>query len=163
MSNAKFKKSLIVKFTQHLEAEYAALKQAALTTHDAAIGDESRPENQYDTRALEASYLAGAQDKRVAEIGEVLAQFQNMKFKDFGAKDPIAITALVRIEVDGKQNMILILPKGGGESVDHESTHVQIVTPNSSLREAIVGLQVGELAEYEIGNSVRECKVLSIA
>lgn len=139
------------------------LKQAALNTHEAATNEESKAENEYDTRGLEASYLAGAQAKRVAEVDEVINQFRNLLFKDFAPDDPVANTALVKIAVDGKPSTVLILPKGGGFILQNGSDQIQIVTPQSALGETLMGLHAGEVAEFEVGPKVRECEVLSIS
>ncbi len=57
------------------------LKEAALATYEAATHEESKPENEYDTRGLEASYLAGAQAKRTAEIEELLIILKHLDVK----------------------------------------------------------------------------------
>ena len=156
------KKELITEFVKNLEAEMAVLKAAALATHDAATNEESRPENQYDTRALEASYLAGAQAQRVSEIEEVLMLFHNSNFKDFAREEAIAMTALVTLKMDSKTSMLLLMPKGGGISCAVRGETVQIVTPTSVLGETILGLHAGDTAEFEVGDRVRECEIISV-
>lgn len=138
------------------------MKEAARAAHEAATHEESKPENEYDTRGLEASYLAGAQAKRALEIEEVLSLFKNSSFKDFAPADKIQSTALVEVDLDGKQNLLLLMPKGGGVRLSFEGRSVQIVTPQSSLGEILLGLKVGETAEFEVGSKLRECEVLSI-
>src|SRR6185312_1477108 len=96
-----FKKRLIEAFMAQLESDLIAMKESARATHEAATHEESKPENEYDTRGLEAAYLAGAQAKRAGEIDEVLALFKNMSFKAFQPKDPIQAGALLEVELDG--------------------------------------------------------------
>ncbi len=156
------KKRLISAFIQQLEQDLASMKSAARATLEAATHEESKPENEYDTRGLEASYLAGAQAKRALEIEEVLSLFKTASFKDFAAHDKVQATALVEVDLDGKQNLLLLMPKGGGVRLSFEGKSVQIVTPQSSLGEILLGLKVGETAEFEVGTKVRECEVLSI-
>ena len=75
MENIKInKKELIQKLILSLEEELLALKTAAQATYQAATHEESKPENEYDTFALEASYLAGAQAKRAGQIDEIIAK-----------------------------------------------------------------------------------------
>jgi hypothetical protein len=157
------KKSLITTFVKILEDEITVLTAAALATRDAATNEESKPENQYDTRALEASYLAGAQAKRVFEINEVITLFHTSKFIEFTAADPVALTALVTLKLDGKKSTVLMMPKGGGVSCSIAGETVQIVTPSSALGEAIIGLTAGSVAEFEIGPHVRECEIVSVS
>src|SRR5262245_26052516 len=136
------KRDLIKTFVARLEEELVLLKESARATHDAATNEESRPENQYDTRALEASYLAGAQAKRVDEVTEVLTLFKTLAFKDFTASDAVQTTALVDVNLDGKRNRLLMMPKGGGVNLKADGEVVQIVTPASILGETILGMKV---------------------
>lgn len=164
MENLNIKKSdLIAAFIKNLEQELAMSKDSARATYEAATHEESKPENEYDTRGLEASYLAGAQAKRANEIEEVLNLFHSLSFKSFLPNDKIGVTALVEVAGEGKKSQLLLMPKGGGMSLNYNSHHVQIVTPQSSLGEAIIGMQVGDEIEYEVGPKVRECQILGIA
>lgn len=156
------KKELIAVFIVHLEKELSILKDAARATAEAATNEESRPENEYDTRALEASYLAGAQSKRVVEVLEVLTLFRTISFKEFKKGDAIEATALIDISLDGKKNRLLMMPIGGGVNLSADGQNVQIVTPHSTLGETILGLKVGETAEFEVGPKIRECEILAI-
>lgn len=156
------KRDLVKIFASHLQEELEALTAAAKATYEAATHEESKPENEYDTRGLEASYLAGAQAKRVSEIREVLSQFQKLEFKDFSSTDPILSTALVEVVIDGKKTTLILMPKGGGVTLRLDGVAVQIVTPNSLLGEAILGARVGDEVEYEVGTRVHVCEILSI-
>ena len=155
------KKSLVEAFIRQLEADLLMMKAAAQATYEAATGEESKPENEYDTRGLEASYLAGAQAKRAGEIDEVLSLFKNLEVREFTAQDPVQATSLVEVESNGKRSFVFVMPKGGGVSLNFEGKTVQLITPNSSLGEALVGLKVGDIAEVEIGDKVREYEILA--
>jgi hypothetical protein len=157
------KKELVAAFIEQLERDLLTSKAAAQATYEAATHEESKAENEYDTRGLEASYLAGAQAKRAAEIDEVLSLFRNLPFKIFASSDSVQSTALVQVDLDGKRSTLLLMPKGGGERLNFNGEAIQIVTPNSSLGEALLGLRVGDVAEVEVGDHVRECEVLAIA
>lgn len=157
------KKNMVGAFIEHLEKDLAMMKEAALNTYEAATHEESKPENEYDTRGLEASYLAGAQAKRAGEIDQALSQFRTLVFRDFGPKDAVSATALVEIELDGKRSVLLMMPKGGGFNLQFDGENIQIVTPASSLGETLLGMRAGDVSEFEVGPKVRECEVLSIA
>ncbi len=156
------KKELIHTFANYLKAELEVLTAAAKATYEAATHEESKAENEYDTRGLEASYLAGAQAKRVTEIREVLSQFQTLEFKEFTEKNPVLSTALVDVAINGKKSTLLFLPKGGGVSFTVDGKAIQIVTPHSLLGEAILGAKVGDEVEYEVGPKVQVCEILGI-
>lgn len=156
------KNELIQKFVAYLQSELETLTAAAKATYEAATHEESKPENQYDTRALEASYLAGAQAERVAEIRDVLRLFQTSEFKNFSSKDRVLSTALVDVNIDDKKSTLLIMPKGGGITLRLSDQSVQIVTPHSLLGEAILGSRVGDEVEYEVADKVHICEILEL-
>lgn len=156
------KKTLVLKFIEHLENELVALKQAAQATYEAATHEESRPENEYDTRGLEASYLAGAQAKRAGEIDEVISMLKTAQFLAFKPDQKISATAWVELISNGKKTSALLMPKGGGLSLSVEGHSVQIMTPNSILGEALLGAKAGETVEVEIHEQLREYQILSV-
>ncbi len=156
------KRNLILAIIEKLESDLVVVKTAALATLEAATHEESKPENEYDTRGLEASYLAGAQAKRVAEIDLALNVFRTTGLKEFSPTEPVQSTALVEIELDGKKNVVFIMPQAGAVRLEFDGRTVQVISPNSSLGESLLGLKVGETAEFEVGTHLRECKVLTV-
>lgn len=157
------KKNLIEKLKNHLEAELILLKKAALATYEDATHEENKPENKYDTRALEASYLAGAQAQRVKDIEELISICKFLNVKKFTEDDPVASTALVEVEALNKTSWLLFLPKGGGFSVEFEQKKIQVITPTSPLGGALVGLFVGDFAEVETQGKKMQYEIVSIA
>jgi transcription elongation GreA/GreB family factor len=156
------KHELVKRVLEKLEAERRTLAEAALNTYEAATHEESEAEDQYDTRGLEASYLAGAQAKRVAEIDQFISSLRFLDAKDFKNDEPISATALVELDHDGKTTWCFLLPKGGGMSVEFEGHQVQIVTPKSPMGEALVGRHSGDLALVDTGRETREYEIVSV-
>lgn len=156
------KKALIQYITRQISDELTAITQAAKNTYDIATHEDNKPENKYDTRGLEASYLAGAQAKRVADMKEVLAIFENLPIKDFSNNSSIERTALVEVQHNDKVSFVLIMPKGGGQSVVFEGQAVQVITAESPLGQALMGRKVGDEIEVQTGPVLREYEILSI-
>lgn len=156
------KRLVFDKLIEKLETEKAALAEAALHTYEAATHEESEAEDQYDTRGLEASYLAGAQAKRVAEVEQTLHMLRHLQPKDFKEDDVIASSALVELEHEGKTTYCLLLPSGGGLTIEHEGQSIQVITPKSPLGEALVGRSVGDTAVIDVGQKTREYDIISL-
>jgi transcription elongation GreA/GreB family factor len=158
------KSEIIQKFIESIEAELSVLKKAAKDTADYATDSENKPENKYDTRGLEASYLAGAQAQRVAEMRDVLLCFRSTTIKKFHEqKNPVvAISALVEAISNDKTSYLLIMPLGGGQTIKIQDETVQVVTPNSPLGKALIGQAEGEVITILAGGAKREYEIASI-
>lgn len=156
------KTKLLEAVIAQLEADLLMTKEAVRIAHDAATNEESKPENEYDTRGLEASYLAGAQAKRAAEIDEALAAIKGVQLKEFGEDDGIAAGAYVELLSNGKKTSVFVMPLAGGTNLTFEGKAIQVITPSSALGEALVGLKAGDYADIEIGARTREYEILTV-
>lgn len=156
------KKKLIEHIKDKLEAERLTLIAAARATYEAATHEESKPENEYDTRGLEASYLAGAQAKRVIDIEEMIVYCKNLTLKSFNNTTPIGSSALVEVEYNGKNLFVFLMPKGGGIVVSFEGKNIQVIAPNSPLGTSLIDLKVGDVAMVETETDIKEYKILSV-
>jgi hypothetical protein len=156
------KAKLVEQIIAQLEQDLASIKSAALATYAAATGEESKPENEYDTRALEASYLAGAQAKRVVETEGSLLVFQNLKLRKFDSSSTIESTAVVDLKLEDKSLTVFLAPARGSITVVHEGRSIQVITPQSPLGEALLGLKVGDCAIVEKGQRRLEYEILGL-
>ena len=156
------KPSLLKAFEAKIASDLKVLTQAALAARGAAIHAESKAEDQYDTRGLEASYLAGAQSKRAAELQELLDLFRYIDVKQFGPTTPISATAVFELGIEGKRSHYLLMPKGGGMSVPFEGKTILTVGPQSPLGEAILGRTLGDFVELVVQGASREGEITAV-
>ncbi|MFN3697916.1 MAG: hypothetical protein ACK4VO_10795 [Pseudobdellovibrio sp.] len=156
------KAKLIEKIKIQLEQDFEKLKSAALATYEDATHEESKPENEYDTRGLEASYLAGAQGKRLAELEEVYAAIKFLKVKNFSDQDVIELSALVEVDLKGKKQFLLIAPKGGGIIIEYDGLSIQVIASYSPLGEALLGLKKGDVAIIDSGHREIEYDIINV-
>jgi transcription elongation GreA/GreB family factor len=159
------KKELIENMIARLEAELAAVVQAAKAAHEAATHESAKPENQYDTRGLEASYLAGAQAARAGEIQTQLALYHQMPTADLPPGSRVAAGALVQLEAvaGGRRSYCLLVPRGGGASLTVDDIAVQAVAPASPMGEVLMGSRAGETIEVESREGAREYRILGVS
>lgn len=136
---------------------------AAQSTYDIATNEESKAENKYDTRGLEASYLAGAQAERVADIKATLASYENLNIRTFSEDDKIALSALVEICSNGKNSLVLLMPKGGGQNIEFENQQIQVITPLSPLGKNLIGKEVGDVIQVTTADKIREYEITKIS
>ncbi len=120
-----------------LEKDLASLKKAAAETHSVSTGDENKQEGKYDTRGIEASYLADAQAEQAKLIEEGIFKIQNLTLPD---EPETAILGSIIILTDDNDNdhQFLILPAGGGIELEYEDQPLTVLTPESPVGKKII-------------------------
>src|SRR3954453_8911451 len=113
MRVAMDKASIVRALAALLQDEIVRATDAANRTRQGAIHEEARPENDKDTRALEASYLARGQAQRVVDLERDQKRVHFMELRSFGAEAGIDLSALVLLESeDGEQRWYFFAPAG---------------------------------------------------
>lgn len=156
------KRELLEAIVAELSRELDALTAAAKAAREAATHEESKPEDQYDTRGLEASYLAGAQAERAAQIQKMISQFRLMSPEEAPAGAPIALGSLVELVFSGRKSLYFLASQGGGVSVQVGGRTIQVLTPQAPLGEALLGRRSGDSVEVEVQGSEREYLIASV-
>lgn len=156
------KKIVLEKITAQLATELALLTQAALATHAEATDEENKAEDKYDTRGLEASYLAIGQSKHADETALSLQQFQALTLRDFARDEPVSLGALVTLEGTTK-NYYFMGPRAGGTEIQHDGHEVLVITPQSPLGRQLVGKLQGETVQLELGGKHSEFRVAKVS
>lgn len=87
-------------------------------SHAEATHESSKAESKYDTRGLEAAYLAGGQARQAMEILDSIKLYETLTTKNFAADEPIDLTALVELDVGGARSRYFIGPKNGGLEIE---------------------------------------------
>ncbi len=148
-----------------LEKDLALLVSAARTAREEATHEESKAEDKYDTRGLEASYLAGAQAKRAAEIQDLIVFYLNLTLRDFNSTDDIASSALVEIEneVSEKKSWIFLVPKGAAMQVESGGLKIQVLTALSPLGESLLGKHLGDSFSVQTPSGRQDYSILSLS
>ncbi|MEJ6568878.1 MAG: hypothetical protein QNL80_08420, partial [Akkermansiaceae bacterium] len=98
-------------------------------------------------RAVEASYLAQAQDGQLALAEKSAATFSRFEAEDFDISDEIAIGALVEVDEEGEIRFFFLAPTGGGLVIDYLGCELTVITPDSRLYQELVGKKMGEETE----------------
>jgi transcription elongation GreA/GreB family factor len=151
-------KKILGKLADELEVYFRAAKFArAEATHE-----QNKAENKYDTRGLEASYLAHGQSKQAAELEAAIADFENLNARAFTKEEPIGVGALVELEVGGDTSFYFIGPRAGGTEVLHDRKEILVITPQSPLGTQLTGKKAGDQLELKFGGELRAAKLLSV-
>jgi transcription elongation GreA/GreB family factor len=138
------KTAILEQIIRALSAELETLTRAARDAFAAATDPDSKAENKYDTRTLEASYVARGQAQRVVEVQEALRVFQQMAGEDWPADSEVGVGALVTLQTSEGRAHYLMGTAAGGLEVTHEGAEVLIITPSSLLAQKLKGRRQGD-------------------
>lgn len=127
---------------------------AAENAHKAAIDDQSVAETQYDTLAIEASYLAEGQSRRIDELKAQIQQLEALQVETEQqdvANSQVNLGSLVWLDYDnGENKKVFVLPCGAGIQLEVEGEKVLVVTPKAPLAKAILNKVVDDDFELVI-------------
>ena len=132
-----------------VRAQYERALKALEGAHEAAAGEDTKAENKYDTRGLEASYLAAGQAEQADEWKIALSSLEAFEFPELDTDDPITPGALVKAELDGEFVFYLLAPAGGGITCEtEEGGTVTVIGPNAPIREQLLGKTTGDILDH---------------
>jgi transcription elongation GreA/GreB family factor len=157
------KKQIISDILAHLEHELLAIKNAANNAHLAATDDQSVAETQYDTLAIEASYLAEGQSRRVDDIQQAKQTIEQLVIRDFQEDMPISLSALVQVAQDSNNKQwFFISPAAGGFKGVLNGQNYTVITPSAPMAKALIGKVMDDEFELMIGISKQHCEIITV-
>jgi transcription elongation GreA/GreB family factor len=157
------KSKLIEAVVLRLREDAALYHKAALAARAEATHEQSKAENKYDTRGLEASYLARGQSRQILEIEQAIVQFQQLHLRDFAPGDPIDIGAIVELQSSREKNSYFIGPRAGGTEVVHDKKEILIITPESPLGAQLIGKKQGQKCRLEIAGQRQDYTIWAVS
>ena len=156
------KRAVIKKITDKLVGELKIYFRAAQFSRAEATHESNKAENKYDTRGLEASYLARGQSKQAAELEAAIVEFEKLCVRKFNPGDAIAVGALVELEVTGEHLFYFLGPRAGGTEVLHDRKEILVITPQSPLGEQLMGKKAGDQPSLLLGGAKQPAKILKV-
>jgi hypothetical protein len=123
------------------------MKAAAAEAKENATGDETKSDGKYDTRAIEAGYLAGAQAEQAAKLAEAVRLFNAFDPPIYDEAEAIGPGALVETEHGGEIIYYLLAPAGGGHTVEYDGFDCTVLSPEARLYQELLEARSGELVE----------------
>jgi transcription elongation GreA/GreB family factor len=155
------KEKILSLLIEKITAEIATLSKILGEALSAATHEESRPENQYDTRSVEASYLAAGQGQRIEGLRRALSILRQTKPRSFSSDEGIQLGALVVLNQEKGSSQYFISPVAGGYQIECEGRVVNIITPESKLGQELLDKHEGD--EVEVFPGPRVLTIASVA
>ncbi len=157
------KTKLLEQLQERLQQKVDATLNAVNEAHALASHEQSKPENQYDTLALEAAYLAHGQSERIAELQKQMILLNHFEFIEWSQESPIALGALICIEEVGAESQWLwLLPVSGGEQLFFDDKQIRTITPEAPLAEKLIGQYLGDEIVLNLGHKKKQFEVIEL-
>ncbi len=156
------KRAIIKKILEKLGDEREVYFRAAQFARAEATHEQNKAENKYDTRGLEASYLAHGQSKQAAELEAAITDFKNLNPRAFGKDESVGVGALVELELAGDTSLYFVGPRAGGTEVRHDRREILVITPQSPLGAQLAGKKAGEAVLVNFGGERQPAKILRV-
>jgi len=145
-----------------IERELEVMKSSLASTTDGVTNSESKQEGKYDTRGLEASYLAGGQQRRVQDLENTLTYFNTLKDAMVSEFEVASFGALIEVELEKKKHFYFMSRLGGGIRVNLDGIEVQVITHESPIGSEVLGLEKGDEFEIEGPKGQEELILLKV-
>ena len=146
------KEAVLKAILAQLEIELETLTRGAKASFAAATDPDCKAENKYDTRTLEASYVARGQAQRVTELQEAMRNFAALPAT---GGPTVKMGSLVELGMDH----YFIGPAEGGLEITVDGQEVMVITPTSPLAARLMGKTAGEKVTLPSGQAVLLKKV----
>jgi hypothetical protein len=156
------KRLIIKKITAALTGELELYVRAAEYARAEATHEQNKAEHKYDTRGLEASYLARGQSRQAADLEAAIAEFEKLNLRPFAVGEPIGLGALVELELGGEKSFYFIGPRAGGTEVVQDRIEILVITPQSPLGEQLMGKKQGEHPVLAVGGVKQPAHILRV-
>ena len=147
MNKAEIIQAIIAKLTEDAELYLRAARAAQFEATD----EQSKAENKYDTRGLEASYLARGQSRQAAETESALHDYQSLVGRVRTPDTPIDVGALVELKGRRERMLFFVGPSAGGTEVTVDGEEITVITPQSPLGQQLVGAKTGDKVKLPSG------------
>ena len=146
------KQALVTLIINELKQKLNQAISAANEAHAAAVDDQSVAETQYDTLAIEASYLAEGQSRRVKELQRAINDYHKLSLLNFNENSAIVLATLVQLSKDSQDHhWFFIGPASGGFRCQLAQQHITVITPESPMGLALIGKYQEDDIEVMLG------------
>lgn len=162
MPRCLVKEDLLAELIGKIKAEMQELEAAAKATKDFATDQEFKAESKYDTRSLEASYLASAEARRVEDLRLEIQMLEEVDLELSNQSQEASIGSLVELLHKGETRTYFLIPTSGGTILKIADKAILVVSIFSPLGSEMLGLKAGEEFEVETPKETRTYRIMQL-
>ncbi len=145
-----------------LNESFSTASEAANKARELATHEQSKPETQYDTVGLEASYLAQGQSQRAQEIQLAIHDWKQLATKIFTEDDEISPGAIITLEDhECKTTTFLLGRHSGGVQLRLDDIVVNVISDQSPLGQSLINKVIGDEVA-SIGEPTKWLEIVNI-
>lgn len=156
------KQEILNQLISKLKGEMEQIEASAKANKDFATDQEFKAESKYDTRSLEAGYLASAEAMRVEDLKLEIQMLEEVDLKLSAKSEEVCIGSLVNLRHKDQDRSYFVIPTSGGTLLKVEDKAVLVVSVFSPLGDAVLGLKKGEEFEVETPKETRTYQVIEL-
>jgi len=161
------RETVLAAVVAHLEERYERLYRASQTAREEATDQDNRAESKYDTRSLEAGYLANGQAMQAEATADSLREYRIFlseltEAAERGDAEPeddenagvIRTGSVVTLRLGTRKEQFFIGLDSGGFDVEVEGAEITVLSRSSPLAGQLLGKKKGTLIRQPPGQIV---------
>lgn len=125
------KTKIIKELIHSVQKDLDEARQAVTSAKNLAQSEDFKSESKWDTRSIEAGYLAGAQEKRVKELEIELANLENLNLT-------IKVTIVPGALITTEDKLYFLTVSTGGHKMKTDQGLVHVVSLNSPIGQKLI-------------------------
>jgi transcription elongation GreA/GreB family factor len=146
------KKAIIAEILKYLTLELNKAQIAAQQAKAAATDEQSKAETKYDTLAIEASYLAEGQAKRVQEFQQAINRLSAFSSHELSPQADVGLGSLVQLAADAdSHHWFFLSPVAGGFRVLVNEQQITVLTKESPMGQSLLAKNLHDDVTIKIG------------
>lgn len=157
MDKPTLKAALLSRLDDDIEAALASSRSAQET----ASHEDNKPENQYDTLALEAAYLAHGQSERILRLQKERISLAKWPMPEKGEPVVRNGSLLKLISEDDETRWLFITPVGGYQLLA-EGQKILVISQQTPLAKKLLGKEEGEALDLTFNGVTTEWELTEL-
>lgn len=158
------KSAIVAALRARLQEELQVIQASAAAAREGATHEEAKPENEYDTRGLEQSYLAGAQAARAEALVVAIEGLDSFRPRSFEQPDAqVQVGACVQVDDGESTRCYFLSPVGGGTKLHVDGRIWWVLSPSSPLGRLLLGKRAGDAVEHLVRGESVELELVEVS
>ena len=157
MDKPTLKAALLTRLDDDIDAALASSRSAQET----ASHEDNKPENQYDTLALEAAYLAHGQSERILRLQKERISLAKWPMPEKG--EPVVRNgSLLKLMSEDDETRWLFITPVGGYQLLAEGQKILVISQQTPLAKKLMGKEEGEALDLTFNGVTTEWELAEL-